>query len=244
MMRSLTQAWSSDAGGAHRGQRPRAAGGRRACGRGGGGGRDGGLGGGLGDAPCGRRAGRGPAPDQLILPHGVPADDALVLGHAGQDLLVAVLERLDGHAGPLRLPSGIARAFGSPGRGTVQGTRGSSVSGPIRGAPCPPDCVRERSAQLPKRHDLDATRLATLTPLRPENTEGGQLPRRFGKDAALLARRTFGARVTAWLVPASGLGPDATGEATSLVWNTKPISPCQPNFRDVSVRHSDTLARS
>ena len=41
--------------------------------------------------------------DQLILTHRVPAHDPLVLGHLRQKLLVAVLERVDGHAGPLRL---------------------------------------------------------------------------------------------------------------------------------------------
>ena len=80
----------------------------------------------------GRRGRQGT--DQLILTHSVPADDPLVLGHPRQNLLIAVLERIDGHAGPLRLrPGPVVRSRKG------QGTRGSSLSGPIRAAPCRPD---------------------------------------------------------------------------------------------------------
>ena len=101
----------------------------------------------------------GKRPDQLILTHGMPADYPFILGQLGQILLVAVLERFDGHAEPLRLHP---RALDRDQRGSDKERGGSSLSGPIRKAPCLPDFVIRLAGRLQGPRTLSPRKRSVL----------------------------------------------------------------------------------
>lgn len=63
----------------------------------------------------------------------MPARNPLVLGEPRQDFFIAILKHFDGHAGPLRHEPQASRIDRAR-------KRDSSVSGPIRRAPCSEDC--------------------------------------------------------------------------------------------------------